>query len=166
MPETTPDGNAKDLPLRHALATLAYRASKAVRDAPPDFAAYRPGPESRSAGQILAHMGDLMEWALSQARGAEKWEPRRPTSWQDDCDRFFDALTAFDEYLASPAGLEATAERVFQGAVADALTHVGQIAMMRRLAGSRVRGENYSVADISVGTTGAAQPPPVVEFGK
>jgi len=166
MSETTSGGNAKDLPLRHALATLAYRASKAVRDAPSEFAAYRPAPDSRSAGQILAHMGDLMEWALSQGRGEEKWEPRRPRSWQEDCDRFFGALSAFDTYLASTAELEATAERIFQGAVADALTHVGQIAMMRRLAGARVRGENYSVAEISVGATGPEQPPPVREFGK
>lgn len=166
MSETPSSGARKDLPLRHALATLAYRASKAVRDAPVDFDVYRLGPDSRSAGQILAHMGDLMEWALSQAQGEERWDPRPSGSWQEDCDRFFGALSAFDAYLASPAGLEATAERIFQGAVADALTHVGQIAMMRRLAGARVRAENYSVARIAVGMTGPEQPPPIKEFGK
>lgn len=166
VPRTPSPATGKNLPLRHALATLAYRASKAVRDAPSDFGVYRPGPDSRSAGQILAHMGDLMEWALSQARGEESWDPRPSGSWQEDCNRFFGALGSFDAYLASPAELEATAERIFQGAVADALTHVGQLAMMRRLAGSRVRGENYSVADITVGVTGAAQPPAVREFGK
>lgn len=166
MTETTPSGREKDLPLRHALATLAYRASKAVRDAPEGFSSYRPGPESRSAGQILAHMGDLMEWALSQAKGEEAWNPRAPGAWDEDCERFFGALSAFDAYLASPAGLETPSERMFQGAVADALTHVGQIAMMRRLAGSRVRGENYSVAEIAVGRTGPDQPRPVREFGK
>jgi hypothetical protein len=156
----------RDLPLRHTLATLAYRASKAVRDAPPDFYGFRPGEGSRSAGEILAHMGDLMDWALSQAVGAERWEPRAPRDWTDDCGRFFDALTALDEYLIAHADLGASAERIFQGAVADALTHVGQLAMMRRLAGFRVRGENYSVAEIAVGVTGADQPPPVREFGR
>jgi hypothetical protein len=166
MAETTAPGREKALPLRHALATLAYRASKAVRDAPEGFSDYRPGPESRSAGQILAHMGDLMDWALSQAKGEEEWSPRPPAAWQEDCDRFFAALSAFDAYLASPSGLEATAERIFQGAVADALTHVGQIAMLRRLAGSRVRAENYSVAEIAAGRTRIDQPTPVREFGK
>jgi hypothetical protein len=156
---------AKELPLRHAVATLAYRASKAVRDAPTDFGGFQPGPESRSAGEVLAHMGDLMEWALSQAKGPEAWNQRAPGGWNEDCDRFFGALAAFDEYLVSPGQLEATAERIFQGAIADALTHVGQIAMMRRLAGSRVRAENYSVAKIAAGQAGLEQPAPVREFG-
>jgi hypothetical protein len=155
----------KNLPLRHVLATLAYRASKAVREAPPDFSDFQPGEGSRSAGDILAHMGDLMEWALSQAKGEETWNPRKPRAWQKDCDRFFDGLSALDAYVASSAPLAAEAERIFQGAIADALTHVGQIAMLRRLAGSRVRGENYSVAKIAAGQAGLDQPAPVREFG-
>ena len=154
----------RDLPLRHAVATLAYRAAKVLRDAPADFSAFRPGSESRSAGEILAHMGDLMDWALSQAQGTERWRPAAPQSWHDDTTRFFTALTAFDDYLASNADVHAPAGRMFQGAVADALTHVGQLAMMRRLAGARVRGENYSRAKIEVGRTGAEQPAPVREF--
>jgi hypothetical protein len=154
-----------DLWLRHTVATLAYRAAKALRRAPPGFRDFRPAAGSRSAGEILAHMGDLIEWALSQARGKEKWPGVKPRSWAEDSDRFFAALAAFDEYLASAAPLRATPERLFQGAVADALTHVGQIAMLRRLAGARVRGENYSVAKIEVGCTGPNQAAPVREFG-
>lgn len=164
---TTPDGTRScDLPLRHAVATLAYRAAKALRDAPDDFSSFRPADGSRSAGQILAHMCDLFDWALAQARGDEKWQDTKVRSWSDDSERFFAALTAFDEYLASDAPLHAKPEKMFQGAIADALTHVGQIAMLRRLAGARVLAENYSVAKIAAGRTGASQEKAVREFDK
>jgi hypothetical protein len=152
--------------LRHTLATLAYRASKTIRDAPDDFAVFRPAKGSRSAGEILAHMCDLMDWVLTQARGKERWRTSKPREWQQDADRFFRALTTFDEYLASDAVMRITAERAFQGAVADALTHTGQIAMLRRMAGARVRAENYSRATIVIGTTSQSQAQPVSEYGR
>jgi len=155
----------RDLPLRHAVATLAYRAAKALRRAPAEFSGFRVAAGSRSAGEILAHMCDLVDWAFSQARGQQRWRNSKPRSWSEDSRRFFAALTAFDEYLASDAPLHARAEEMFQGAVADALTHVGQLAMLRRLAGARVRGENYYVAKIEIGKTGPEQNAPVSEFG-
>ena len=148
----------RDLSLRHVVATLAYSAAKVLRDAPPDFGSYRPGETSRSAGEILAHLGDLLEWALSIAQGAETWTGSAAQSWDSDSARFFASLTAFDNYLASDAKLHAPAGRLFQSALADALTHVGQLAMIRRLAGAQVRGENYYVANIETGRTGMAQP--------
>ncbi len=154
-----------DLSLRHALATLAYRAAKVLRDAPAGFSDFRAADGSRSAGEILAHMGDLFDWALSQASGKETWHDSRPQSWADDTARFFAAVKAFDDYLASGAALQRAPEQMFQGAVADALTHVGQIAMLRRLAGAAIRGENYSVAKIALGGVGASQPPATYEFG-
>jgi hypothetical protein len=157
-------GNKRELPLRHAVATLAYRGAKVLRDAPADFSSFRPGDGSRSAGEILAHIGDLLDWVLSQAKGQERWRNSKPKSWSEDSERFFAGLAAFDEYLGSDAELHASAEKLFQGAVADALTHVGQIAMLRRLAGSRVRGENYSKAKIAAGRTGPNQMTPVSEF--
>jgi hypothetical protein len=156
----------RGISLRHTLATLAYRASKAIRDAPGGFGGFRPAEGSRSAGEILAHMCDLMDWALTQARGKERWRNSKPRGWQEDADRFFCALTAFDEFVASDAPMNVTAERVFQGAVADALTHTGQIAMLRRMAGARVRAENYSRAKIAAGRTGQSQPRPVSEYGR
>ena len=165
MATKTASVHKKNLPLRHALATLAYRASKAVRDVPPGFSTVQACQGSRTASQILAHMGDLVDWALSQAEGRERWRARRPRLWAEDCDRLFAGLTALDTYLASGAPLRAPPERIFQGAIADALTHVGQIAMLRRLAGARVRAENYSVARIVVGVTGLEQAKPVSEFG-
>lgn len=153
-----------DLPLRHVLATLAYRAAKTMRDAPPEFSGFRPAPGSRSAGEILAHLGDLLDWALSQARGAQEWHNSKPQTWSAGAERFFAALTALDEYLASGAELRIAPEKLFQGALADALTHVGQIAMLRRLAGAPIRGENYFVAEIETGRTTADQNAPVREF--
>lgn len=154
-----------ELSLRHALATLAYRGGKALRNAPPEFSSFRPGAGSRSAGEILAHIGDLLDWGLSLARGQERWRNAKPRSWEEDSDRFFAALAAFDDYLASGAPVHAPAEKLFQGGVADALTHVGQIAMLRRLAGARVRGENYYRAKIQAGRVGPDQPKAVSEFG-
>jgi hypothetical protein len=158
-------GKKRDLALRHTVATLAYRSAKALRRAPAGFSSFRAAEGSRSAGEILAHMGDLLDWALSQARGKQRWRNSRPRSWDEDVNRFFAAVTAFDQYLASNAALHAAAEKLFQGAVADALTHTGQIAMLRRLAGSRVRGENYSLAKIEIGCTGPEQKAAVSEFG-
>ena len=163
MTMSKPGQNA-NLSLRHAVATLAYRAAKPLRDAPAEFTGFRPGEGSRSAGEILAHMGDLFDWALSIARGKEQWRNSKPQSWSEDSERFFAALTAFDAYLASGSELHAAPEKLFQGAVADALTHVGQINMLRRLAGKRVKGENYYVAKIEAGRTGPDQPAPVSEF--
>ncbi len=161
---TASAGYKRDLSLRHATATLAYRAAKALRDAPPEFSSFRAAESSRSAGEILAHMGDLFDWALSQAQGEQRWRSSKVRPWSEDAARFFSALKAFDEYLASDATLHTPPEKMFQGAVADALTHTGQIAMLRRLAGARVRGENYYVARIEAGRVGADQNAPVMEF--
>ena len=150
--------------LRHTVATLAYRGGKVLRDAPSDFSAFKAGPTTRTPSEILAHLGDLLGWALSIARGDEQW-PGVPTgSWDADVQRFFDALKAFDDYLASDAPLACPPEKLFQGPIADGLTRVGQIAMLRRLAGSPVKGENYYRADIAAGRIGAEQSEPRREF--
>ena len=150
--------------LRHTLATLAYRASKPLRDAPESFCKYRPAEGSRSAVEILAHMGDLFDWALSMAAGNPTWNNSHPQEWPQEVERFFRTLTAFDAFLASDAPLHAPLERLMQGPVADALTHTGQLAMLRRLAGSAARGENFYVADVSIGRVGSAQSAPVKPF--
>ena len=150
--------------LRHTLATLAYRAAKACSGAPGEFTSFRAASDSRSAGEILAHLGDLVEWVDSQARGAQRWTTSTPASWDDDVARFHRALQQLDDYIASGAPLHHDATRLFQGGIADALTHVGQINLLRRLAGSPIRGENYAKAEIAVGTVGQAQPIPRAEF--
>jgi hypothetical protein len=149
---------------RHTLATLAYRAGKALRGAPPEFAGYRAQPGSRTPAEILAHMGDLFDWALSIANGKQTWHNSPPLPWDEEVARFFAALEAFDQRIASDEALGCPAEKLFQGPVADALTHTGQIAMLRRMAGCAMRGENYFVADIAAGRVGAEQAAPVREF--
>ncbi len=150
--------------LRHTVATLAYRGGKAVRNAPAGFAEFRGCPSGRSAGQILAHLGDLLDWGLSIAQGKQSWKNSEPHPWDQEADRFFAALKSFDDYLASTEPLQVPAEKLFQGPVADALTHVGQIAMLRRMAGGPVKGENYFVAEIVSGSVGAQQAVPRREF--
>ena len=150
--------------LRHTVATVAYRGGKAVRGAPASFAAYSADGSPRTPATILAHIGDLFDWALSQAKGAEAWADSTPLEWDREVDRFFATLERFDAFLASEAPLAATPERIFQGAIADALTHVGQLAMLRRLAGAKMKAENYSKAEIVVGRVGAEQTAPRREF--
>jgi hypothetical protein len=150
--------------LRHSVATLAYRAGKAVRDAPPGFAKFRGAEGTRAAGEILAHIGDLLDWALQLARGEHVWSEAPPGPWDQEVARLFAGLAAIDNHLASQAPLGASAETLFQGPVADALTHVGQLALLRRMAGAPVRGENYFKADIAAGRVGAQQAAPRKEF--
>ena len=150
--------------LRHTLATVAYRGGKAVRGAPPEFAQFRAAPSSRTPAEILAHVGDLFDWALSIANGTEQWHNSTPLPWDQEIARFFATLEAFDSRLASDQPLAVPAEKIFQGPIADALTHIGQLAMLRRISGNPVRGENYFKADIAAGQVGHEQPAPRREF--
>jgi hypothetical protein len=165
MPNATahPTEPARSL-LRHAVATLAYRGGKVVAGAPAGFADLRVADRTRSPAEILAHIGDLLDWALSMARGGQVWRDSVPLTWDAEVGRFFTALARLDEFLASGAPLGASPEQLFQGPVADALTHVGQLAMLRRLGGAPVRGENYATADIVAGRVGRDQTPPRREF--
>jgi len=150
--------------LRHAVATVAYRAAKALRNSPDHFGSFHIGDKTRTPAQILAHMGDLFDWAFSIAQGKQTWHDSTPLPWNDEVDRFFAALKKFDDLLAGPEPLEGSLEGLFQGPVADSLTHIGQIAMLRRLAGSPVKGENYFRAEIASGHVGPEQAAPRREF--
>ena len=158
-----PTDPKRDL-LRHAVATIAYRGAKAVRGAPSTFASFQIGETTRTPSRILAHVGDLFDWALSIAKGKQEWHDSQPLEWDREVVRLFTTLGAFDAYLASDAPLAAPAEQMFQGPLADALTHVGQLAMLRRLSGTAMKGENYFKADIAAGRVGADQTAPHREF--
>jgi len=148
--------------LRHALATLAYRATRALEGAPDHFAGF--AGIGRMPVQILSHMGDLFDWALSAALGRERWHDSQPQVWADEQHRFFESLKTFDSFLATGGPLQTSVERLLQGPVADALTHVGQLSMLRRLSGSPTHGENFYVASIAAGQVGTDQPAPVRTF--
>ena len=162
MPEPT---STRDF-LRHVLATLSYRAGKALRGAPSSFADYRCSPESRTPVEILAHMGDLFDWAVHHMGGEHVWRESEPLPWDEEVARFFDGLARADERLASSEPLGCSETRLFQGPFADALTHVGQLAMLRRMHGEPVRAENYFKAEIEGGRTGTEQAEPVYEFDR
>lgn len=150
--------------LRHTVATVAYRAAKTLRDAPPHFGTFHIGDKTRTPAQILAHLGDLFDWAHAMAAGKPAWKDSQPLAWNAESERFFAAVKKFDDFLASSEPLQANAEGLFQGPVADALTHVGQLAMLRRLANAPIKGENYFKAEIVDGHVGLQQAAPRREF--
>jgi hypothetical protein len=154
--------------LRHSLATIAYRGGKVVRGAPEGFSGFRAGETTRTPGQILAHIGDLLEWSARLVNGSESWRaawrPVPPQNWDQDVARFFNALQALDDSLQASQPLRTPADILFQGPISDALTHVGQLAMLRGLAGSPVRGETFILSEIAAGRVGPDQATPKREF--
>jgi hypothetical protein len=150
--------------LRHTVATVAYRGEKAIAGAPEGFADFKSSESTRTPLQILAHIGDLFDWALSMAHGKTIWNDAPPLSWEAEAERFFATVKAFDDFLASDAPVAKPPEKLFQGPVADALTHVGQINLLRRMFDAPVRGENYFRAEIEIGRVGAEQSANRTEF--
>lgn len=150
--------------LRHTVATLAYRGGKALRGAPESFPEFRVAAGTRTPLEILAHVGDLLDWSLHLAGGEHVWQDSTPISWAREVERFFLRLEALDGRLANGKTVGAPVERLFQGPIADALTHVGQLTLLRRLAGAPVKGENYFKAEIRAGRVGPEQEPPRREF--
>lgn len=146
--------------LRHGLATIAYRGAKVLRDAPRDFGSLKAGETARTPAQILAHIGDLLDWAMELVHGKYIWHDSVPGLWQDDVVRFFSGLQRLDDYFASDAPIGFSAEQWLQGPIADALTHIGQLALLRRVAGSPVKGESYFKADVVIGRVSAEQSAP------
>jgi hypothetical protein len=143
--------DAKRELLRHVVATVAYRGGIAVSDAPKDFAGFRIDETARTAGEILAHIGDLLEGSLYLVRGEFVYLASSPLAWDEEVSRFFSAAKAFDSYLASDAPLACPVEKLIQGPIGDALTHVGQIVMLRRVAGKPVPIESYFTAEVVAG---------------
>jgi hypothetical protein len=150
--------------LRHLVATIAYRAAKVLRDAPEGFANFNAGPSARRPVQIVAHIGDLMAWALTLAREDYVWTAAGSDDWDTEVQRVFSGLRALDAQLASVQPSTAASRQLVQGPLADALTHVGQLAMLRGIAGVAVRPESYARADIVVGRVGLEQAAPKREF--
>ena len=161
MSAIPPDDPATRAFLRHVLATLAYRAGKTVRDTDASFSEFMAAAGGKSPRAILAHMGDLLDWCLRLVRDGEpRWTTATPQPWPREIERFFAALGSLDAQLASGAPIRWDPGRVFQGGLADALTHTGQLAMLRRLSGNPMAGENYMRADVVEGRVGLEQPAP------
>lgn len=161
--ETTTVDTTRPL-LRHLVATLAYRAAKVLRDVPSGFAEFSGHPGTRVPVQIVAHMADLMGWAVRMAQSEYLWRAEGTRDWDAEVRRFFDGLAALDRFLSSDAPLSHSPEMLIQAPLADALTHVGQLAMLRGAAGAPVRPESYARAEIVAGRVGLQQSSPGREF--
>jgi hypothetical protein len=159
-----PTTDAARAVVRHLVATLAYRAAKVLRDVPPEFASATVGSATRRPVQIVAHMGDLMAWGVSLARGESVWKAAGSDDWNVEVARFFDGLSALDRELAADAPFTGSIEKLIQAPLADALTHVGQLAMLRGMTGAAMRPESYARAEIVSGRVGREQAPPGREF--
>lgn len=154
----------KRLFLRHVLATLAYRGGKVIANVPDEFRDFRINDGSRTPGKILAHIGDLLDWSLRLAKGESGGLNSEPLEWGKETERFYSTLKTFDLFLEGDLEMKQPAEKLLQGPLADALTHVGQIAMLRRMFGNPVKGENYFKAEIVAGRVGKEQSNKKFEF--
>lgn len=143
--------------LQHFLAALAYRTQKALRDAPPPFENFRAAPTARTPFELAWHMTGLMGYARTMFHGGE-FEPPRLSSLSEEIARFHETLRALHRDLEDPA-LEARIrdDQFLQGPFADAMTHAGQLALLRRLYGSPVPSENFIFAGISTDNVSEAQ---------
>lgn len=164
MPEPVHVAAGERALLRHTLSTVAYRGGKALRNVPESFATFLACEGARTPAQLLAHISDLYDWGLSIASGQQTWRDSHPLQWENEVERFFVTLKEFDDYLGANTPLYETPEKLFQGPIADSLTHIGQIAILRRLANCPIKAENYHKAEITVGRVGAEQAAPRREF--
>ncbi|HEX8027250.1 MAG TPA: hypothetical protein VF491_02255 [Vicinamibacterales bacterium] len=160
MPTTDPGRTV----LRQLAATLAYRAAKVLRDAPAGFGHHSFGDATRQPVRIVAHMADLMTWGVSIAGGGREWKPAGGDDWQTEVDRFFTGLAALDAAMATEGEFKGSIDQLIQGPLADALTHVGQLSMLRGMAGAPVKPESYARAAITRGRVGLDQEKPKAEF--
>jgi hypothetical protein len=163
-PDRPADNDVARGTLRQLTATIAYRAAKVLRDVPPGFGDTTVGPTTRRPVQIVAHMADLMTWAVSMAGGGREWNPGGGDDWNTEVRRFFDGLAALDAALAAAGPFAGSIDKLIQGPLADALTHIGQLAMLRGMAGTPVRPESYARASIVPGRVGQDQAAAGFEF--
>ena len=133
------------------VATVAYRGGLAIVDAPESFALFQAHETTRTPGEILAHIGDLLEGSLYLLKGEMVFLTSTPLPWKEEITRFFSAIKNLDSYLASDAPLARPVEKLVQGPIGDALTHVGQIVILRRMSGNPIRSAAYFTAEIVAG---------------
>ena len=146
--------NEKRALLRLFLAVIAYRTQKALRDAPASFGTFEAGSQVRTMTGVLGHARAFFL--------GERYRAEPLADLSAEVTRFHEMLADLAQYLESGTELRGTTEeRLLQGPLSDAMTHAGQLAMLRRLAGSPIRPENFMEAAIDAANVGASQPAPV-----
>jgi len=144
--------------LRHYLAAIAYRTQKAVRDAPDDFPSFAAGNQVRTPVEILRHMTSLMGYTRTLFLGGSyPVKPDPLPTFVEELSRFHDLLEAVSELLAADTPVQVTSEQLLQGPFADVMTHIGQLALLRRLAGAPVQPESFVHAQIDAARLGPDQ---------
>jgi len=146
--------------LQHFLAALAYRTQKALRGAPAEFGEFRAGTHVRTPHELIWHMTGVIGYARTMFTG-DRFTPDRMPTFADEVQRFHDTLAALHADFANET-LQAriSDEQFLQGPLADAMTHAGQLAMLRRMAGSPVASENFIFASIDGENVSADQAEP------
>ena len=148
--------------LRHFLAALAYRTQKALRGCPPEFGEFSAGNKTRTPAELVRHMTSVLGYSRTFFIGGRYWPEPLPTI-EDEIQRFHEMLALLSEHLKNGDTLldEMTPERLLQGPYADAMSHAGQLALLRRLFGDPIRPENFIVAEISPDNLTPEQPAPI-----
>ena len=148
--------------LNHFLAALAYRTQKALRAAPEDFGSFRVAEGVRTPAELVRHMASLLGYARTFFVGGHYW-PEPLASFTEEIERFHEMLGLLAQHLRNGDELQEgmTEERLLQGPFSDAMTHAGQLALLRRLAGAPVAPENFIVAEIRAERLGPDQAEPV-----
>lgn len=137
--------------LRHLISTIVFRGTVAIRDTDESFASFELGCDVRTPGELLAHIGDLLEGSFLLLKGEMRMINSQPLPWNDEAVRFLKAARKLDSFLVSGQPIEIPIEKLVQGPIADALTHIGQLVILRRAAGTPITSEPYFQADIVSG---------------
>ena len=146
--------------LQHFLAALAYRTQKALRGAPDSFADFRAGPTSRTPKELVWHMTGVIGYARTMLHGGRFTPPELPT-FAEEIARFHDTLASLSaDFVNASLTARISDQQFLQGPLSDAMTHAGQLAMLRRLAGSPVASENFIFAEVRADNVTANQPDP------
>jgi len=146
--------------LRHYLASIAYHAQKAIRDAPTGYWTFTPGNQVRTPELIVRHMTSVLGYARTFFVGGV-YRPAVLPTIQAEIDRFHEVLEDLGRLLNSDSELhQITENQLLQGPLSDVMTHIGQLSLLRRLHGSPVPPENFIYADIKGTRLGKDQPEP------
>jgi hypothetical protein len=150
----------KNALMRHFLASIAYHATKALKDAPNNYPDLEMGNGIRTPKMILRHISGVLTYAHSFYEHYDStWLDVR--TWEEEVERFYYVLSKLDKSIQEKNPIGVSVEQMLQGPLSDSMEHVGQLLMLRRVAGSPVPSENFIYADIRVGVVGPDQPKPV-----
>lgn len=148
--------------LRHFLAAIAYRTQKALRDAPAHYSHYSAGHDTRTPVEILRHMTSVLGYSRTMFLGGSyPFKPEPLPTFADEIQRFHNMVSSVGELLSGDTPfLDGSHRQLLQGPLSDVMTHVGQLALLRRLSDAPVAPENFIYAEIDANRLGPDQPMP------